>query len=152
MIRIVPGSPAHVGRIATRMRDVDRREVGAFGRTPKQALRLSLRASSICLTALKDERPEAMFGVTPINAIEGRGLAWFLGTDEVLGCARELLAYGPAVIEVLHSRFRRLENKVSTENRHAIRLLKKWGFEVGPEAMTIGGVEFRPFWRETDHL
>lgn len=134
------------------MREVDRQEVGAFGRTPKQALRLSLRASSLCLTALKNDRPEAMFGVTPISAIEGRGLAWFLGTDEVLGCARELLSIGPAVIETLHGRFRRLENKISTENRQAIRLLEKWGFEMGPETMTIGGVEFRPFWREAGHL
>lgn len=148
MIELLPASPAHVGRIATRMREIDRREAGAYGRSPKEALRLSLRASAICLTATLNGRPEAMFGVTPINAIEGRGLAWFLSTEAVFGCARELLRMGPAVIGVLHGRFARLENMVSTENVAAIRLLERWGFELGSETMMVGGVEFRPFWRE----
>lgn len=134
------------------MRDIDRREVGAFGRTPKQALRLSFKAATIRVTALLDGRPIAMFGVTPLNMIEGKGLAWFLGTDEVLGCARELLRLGPAVIEAMHRRFARIENMVSTENVAAIRMLDHWGFELGSETMTVGGVEFRPFWRETSDL
>ena len=130
------------------MRTIDRRECAAFGRSPKMALRLGLRASCAAWTGFVGDRPAAMFGVTPINAIEGRGMAWLLGTDEVLDCARELIGVGPAVIDAMHRRFKRLENMVSTENRAAIRLLRHWGFEVGKETMTVGGVEFRPFWRE----
>lgn len=89
-----------------------------------------------------------MFGVVSRNEIEGIGTVWFLGTDEVFGCARELLTLGPAVISAMHRRFRRLENMVSTENAAAIRLLKAWGFELGSETMDVNGVEFRPFWRE----
>ncbi len=87
-------------------------------------------------------------GVAPINALEGSGRAWFLATDAALGCAREFLERGPAVIAMLHSRFQRLENWVSADNRPAIRMLKRWAFDIGDEAMVVNGVEFRPFWKE----
>ena len=130
------------------MREADAQECLAWGRSPKQALRIGLRASVLSFTALQVGKPIAMFGVTPINAIEGQGRAWFLGTDAILGCARDLLTVGPAVIEAMHRRFRRLENWVSTDNRRAIRLLGRWGFELGDDTMTVRGVEFRPFWKE----
>lgn len=152
MITFVPASPAHVGRIANRMRAEDRKEAAAFGRSPKEALRLGLRASVIAMTALDDGRPEGIIGLTPVNAIEGVGRPWMLATDAALHCARELLIAGPAIIEAMHRRFRRLENYVSVSNRRAISLLGRWGFQLGDEAMTFGGVEFLPFWRETDHL
>jgi len=130
------------------MREIDRRECTAFGRSPKQALRIGLRASALAWTGLIDGVPAAMFGVVPRNAIEGAGTAWLLGTDAMFGCARELLTVGPAVIEAMHSRFARIENMVSTENEAAIRLLGRWGFELGSETMTVRGVEFRPFWKD----
>lgn len=134
------------------MRDIDRRECEAFGHSPKQALRNGLKASALCWTGKTDGRPGAMFGAVSRNEIEGVGTAWFLGTDEVFDCARELLMIGPAVIEAMHRRFRRLENMVSSENEAAIRLLGHWGFELGAETMDVNGVEFRPFWKETRDL
>lgn len=148
MIRIVPATLAHVGPIATRMREADAAECEAFGRTAKEGLRVGLNASVLAFTAMRDGRPEAMFGAVPINALEGKGRAWFLGTDAVFACARDLLTVGPAVIEALHRRFRRLENWVSTDNAPACRMLGRWGFELGSETMTVRGVEFRPFWKE----
>jgi hypothetical protein len=134
------------------MRTIDRIECEAFGRSGKESLRLGLKASSIAITALRDGRPEAMFGVVPVNAIEGVGRAWFLSTDAALACARDLMERGPAVIAVLHARFRRLENMVSSDNHRAIRMLGRWGFEVEDETMMVSGVEFRPFWREKGDL
>jgi len=148
MIRLVSASPAHVGRIANRLREDDRIECAAFGRSPKEALRLGLRGGAFTLTALADGEPHAMFGVTALNAIEGTGRPWFLGSELVYDCARHLLTIGPHVIAQMHRRFRRLENVVSVRNVRAIRMLKRWGFELGDEAMTIGGVDFVLFWRE----
>ena len=148
MITFIPASPAHVGRIATRMREADREECAAFGRTPKEALRLGLRASVNAMTAVLDGRPEAMIGLTPVNALEGVGRPWMLATDAALHCARELITLGPPIIEAMHRRFTRLENYVSISNRRAIRMLEAWGFRIEEETMTFGGVEFRPFWRE----
>jgi hypothetical protein len=148
VIELVPASPAHVGRIANRIRDIDRREAEAFGHSPKTALRLGIRASVLAWTAMLDGSPQAMFGVRPMSSIEGRGMAWFLATDAAFGCARDLLSIGPAVIEAMHRRFHRLENWVSTENAAAIRMLGRWGFELGEQTMTVRGVEFRPFWKD----
>lgn len=91
-----------------------------------------------------------MFGVSPINALEGRGTVWFLGTDMVSRCASALIAAGPALIGAMHLRFRRLENMVAVENVQAIRMLRRWGFEMGTNEVIVGGVRFLPFWRETD--
>lgn len=150
MISFVAASGAHVGRVATRMREVDRVECAAFGRSPKEALRLGLRASSFTLTGLYGGQPHAMFGVSPVNAIEGVGRPWFLGSDVVYSCARELLSDGPLVIAEMHRRFRRLENIVACRNERALRLLRRWGFRIEDETMTFGGVEFVAFWREAD--
>jgi len=152
VIELVAASPAHVGRIATRMRAADVAEVEAFGRTPKEALRLGLRGSSLAATVKVDGRPEAMLGVAPVSVIEGVGRPWMLGTDAVPRCARALLADGHAVIGEMRRRFRRLENWVSADNAPAIRLLRRWGFEVGAEAMTVSGVDFVLFWREASDV
>lgn len=148
MIRFVAASAAHVGRIANRMRGDDIIECRAFGRSPKEALRLGLRCGAFTLTALYHGEPHAMFGVTASNAIEGTGRPWFLGSERTYDCARHLLTMGPQVIAEMHRRFRRLENVVSVRNVRAIRMLKRWRFELGDEAMTVGGVEFVRFWRE----
>lgn len=129
------------------MRAADAVECRAFGLSPKEGLRASLRASVLAFTAVDAGRPVAMFGVTPINALEGRGSAWFLGTDGVARCASALLLLGPQVIEALHGRFSRLENMVSADNAQAIRMLRRWGFEVEPKEVVIRGVKFHPFWK-----
>ncbi|MDP5279908.1 hypothetical protein Q9Q95_13315 [Sphingomonas sp. DG1-23] len=147
MIDLRPASPAHVGRIARNMREADTLECGAFGRTPRQALRFGLQASVLAFTAF-DERPVAMLGLTPVNAIESVARPWLLGTDAVFACARPLLTLGPPIIAAMHARFRRLENQVWTGNTRAIRLLGQWGFEIGDEVAMIGGLPFVDFWRE----
>lgn len=145
---LVRASPAHVGRIATRMRDADKEECAALGMTPKGALRKSLTASVLAYTAKIDGRPEGMFGVTPGNTLEGIGHPWLLATDAAFDCARQLLTAGPGLIALMHRRFRRLENMVSAENERAIRMLGRWGFEIGDEQMMVGGVPFLRFWKE----
>lgn len=147
-IRLVPARPVHVGRIANQMREIDRRECEAMGRTPKQALRAGIARSVRAWTALVDERPEAMFGVVVESALGGLGTPWFLGTDEVYRHGRELLMWGPGIVERLHDSRLRLSNLVSSENVRAIRLLQKWGFVVSPNEQEIGGVMFRQFEKE----
>lgn len=129
------------------MRAADVAEVRAFGRSPKDALRLGLTTSLLVWTAKVDGRPEAMFGLSPVSAIGGEGAPWFLGTDEVYRHGRELVAWGPALIAaMLDSTPRRLANMVGAFNRPAIRLLRRWGFEVREEViMSAGGVEFFAF-------
>ena len=149
-LRLVGASPAHVGRIAYRMREIDRIECGASGRSAKAALRLALRSSSWAITALVDGDPHAMFGVAPISLVQDRGSPWFLGSDETYRYGRALLELGPDVIARMHASFRRLENTVSTGNGRALRLLSRWGFTIGDAPFEVSGVEFVRFWRESN--
>lgn len=145
MIELVPARLTHVGPIATRMREMDQIEAEAMGRTPKESLRLGLRASHLCWTALLDGRPAAMMGVASTSLINGKGIVWLLGTEDVYRSGRALVRLGPMVIGEMLKEFRVLENVVSTQNRRAIRMLRKWGFVIGGEKQTHRGVEFVPF-------
>jgi len=144
-VRLVPAQHKHIGRIARRMREIDAAECQAMGRDPKNALRYSLASSAKAWTALVDDQPEAMFGVVVQSVLTGEGSPWFLGTDEVYRHGRELLMWGPGLIARLCDSTVTLRNLVSVDNTRAIRLLKRWGFQLGKEVITIAGVEFIPF-------
>lgn len=147
-VRIIPASPAHVGRVANRMRDIDRLETGAKGRSPKAAVRLSLKSSTWACTVLLDGEPVAMFGVVPVSLVEDRARPWFLGSDAVYRHGRDMLTIGERVLARMLGDFRRLENVVSSGNVRAIRLLRRWGFTVEGEEIMVGGVPFVAFWKE----
>lgn len=147
-VRLVPARSVHVGRIANLMRDVDRRECEAFGKTPKQALRAGLARSVQAWTALVDDKPEAMFGVVVESALGGEAVPWFLGSDEVYRHGRELLMWGPGMLSRMSDSRMTLRNLVSSENSRAIRLLRKWGFEIAETEQEIGGIMFRAFVKE----
>lgn len=133
------------------MRLHDRRECEAMGRTPKAALRMSLATSLHALTALDGNgKVLAMMGVCPASMLEGRGIPWFLGADEVLDYGRDLLSYGRGIIAAWHEDFPVMENLVASENVAAIRLLRKWGATIEEMPRTIGGLEFVPFRFERD--
>ena len=144
-VRIVPAEFKHINRIARRIRVHDREECEAMGRTPKQALRLALLSSEKAWTALLDDKPEAMFGVVVESVLTGEGTPWFLGTNEVYRHGRELLMWGPGLVERMCDSCPRLSNLVSSRNRRAIRLLGRWGFTVGEEEVIVRGIPFRPF-------
>jgi len=116
-----------------------------MGREPKQALRHALASSAKAWTALVDGEPEAMFGVVVQSVLTGDGVPWFLGTDEVYLHGRELLMWGPGMVARLCDSTVTLRNLVSSHNTRAIRLLQRWGFNIGKEVIKIAGVEFLPF-------
>jgi hypothetical protein len=128
------------------MREIDRRECEAFGRTPKDALRSSLRTSFQAFTAMsEDRRPVAMLGVVATGLATGRAVPWLLGSEEVFNYPRDLLVLGRRTISVWLETFREMENLVASDNDKAIRLLRKWGAEIGDEPEMHGQVEFVRF-------
>jgi hypothetical protein len=140
----------HVNPLAFRMRECDRHECWALGRTPKDALRLSLRTSLHALTALDDGgKVLAMFGVCPTGILTGKGVPWFLGTEGVFDYGRDLMLRGPRIIRWWGEDFDLMENIVSRENVKAIALLQKWGAVIGGEVQTHRGIEFVNFRFET---
>ncbi len=147
MIQIIPASPAHIGPLANRMREIDRLECSIYGRTPKQSLRLALKSSVIAWTAKVDGRVEAMFGASPISTLEGIGCPWMLMTDEATRHAKALVAGGLGYSVALQALFPVLENNVHADNHTAIRWLSRLGYTIGP-VFDMGGYPMRKFRRE----
>lgn len=145
MIELVAASATHIGPIATRMRACDVLECTASGNSPKQALRLGLISSSICITAKVDGRPEAMFGLVVTNALCGSGAPWMLGTEAIFEHPREMIRFGPAIIAAMVDSTPALSNVVSCDNARAIRMLRRWGFTIDEEIIVIRGVQFVNF-------
>jgi hypothetical protein len=145
VVELVPASRAHIGRIANRMRAADVLECEALGYSPRQALRQCLTGSTMALTAKVDGQAEAMLGLTPVSLLEGKGRPWMLGSELIYSHWREMLAWGPRIIAVMRDSTPHLSNVVAEDNVRAIRLLRRWGFEVGTEAEMIGSVPFLTF-------
>ena len=147
--KLVPASLIHVGPLAANMREADRIECEAFGRSPKQALRLSLRTAfdGHALTALDPDTGMvlAMMGVSALDLLGGTGTPWFLGREEVFEYARDLVDRGPKIIAWWHETFPLMANVVAVDNYKAIRLLRRWGATVDGPIDHIGGVAFKPF-------
>lgn len=145
MITLEPASPDHIGILAATMRECDVIEVGALGRSPRQALDHALSSSMWALTALEDGKPVAMLGVTPISMMESKGIPWMLGSDRIYDNARALVELGAPVVDAMRETFRTLENVVSVRNRRAQRFLRHWGWRISEDVAVIGGVEFVRF-------
>lgn len=146
MIEFVAASPAHIGTIANRMREIDAKECAIMGRSPKRALRLSLRASVVAWTAKVDGKPEAMFGASSVSLLGGEGSPWLLMTDEALKHRRSLLTDARRYADVMQGMFPLLSNNVHADNAVAIRWLERLGFTVGP-VFDMAGHPMRPFER-----
>lgn len=147
MIEFVPASPAHVGTIAARMREIDRRECAVMGHTPKEALRLSLRFSTLAYTAKIDGKAEAMFGVSTVSLLGGEGSPWLLMTDAAVKRARALLVEGRRYSVLFQTIFPTLSNHVHADNHVAIRWLQRLGYDIG-EPVDMNGHSMRLFERK----
>lgn len=104
-----------------------------------------MRSGLWTLTALIDDKPEAMFGVVPLSLVESHGTPWFLGTEAIYDQGRSMLTKGRDVMAHMRRTFSRLENVVAADNARAIRMLRAWGFEVGDSQEVHGGVAFVRF-------
>ena len=142
----MPARTAHVNTIAQRLREIDVLECAAMGHTPKGALRTGLLGSTIAWTALIDGKPEAMFGATPLNFIEGKGRPWLLMTDEAGKQHRALFRLGQIYTEAIHRQYPVLENWVHAENARTIRWLARLGYSIGGVDV-IRSTPMRPFTR-----
>lgn len=117
-----------------------------MGHSPKNALRTGLMGSTIAWTAKIDGIPEAMFGVTPINYLEGRGRPWLLLTDIGGSSHKALCRLGLIYTNALHSHFPILENWAHADNERTLRWLARLGYAIG-SVDVIRGYPMRPFIR-----
>jgi hypothetical protein len=139
----------HASHIAPRLRGADVQEVAAYaGVAPLRALCLSMRASSLAVTAVWDGEPVGMFGVVPVSTVDGIGAPWMLGTPRVDRLAREWLIEAPQWLTMLGDGYFVLRNWVDARNVRSIAWLRRMGFSVAkPEPYGAAGLPFRRFER-----
>ena len=147
MIEVTPARPQHVGPIANRMRAIDMIECATFGYTPKAALRSGLMGSTLAWTVLIDHHPEAMFGVSPISVVEGRGRPWLLMTPVAERQHKALVRLGTIYTAAMHTHYGALSNWIHADNSRSIRWLSRLGYAVGA-VDAIAGHPMRPFYRQ----
>lgn len=144
-MRLVEADPSHIPFLAEHMRYFDQIECLAFGHGPEDALSYALRSSLWALTAIVDDAPHAMMGVTSASMIEGIGEPWMLGTERIYDHARDLVRFGPAILAEMQATFSQLRGGVSETNDRAIRFLRFLGFECCDEPINVGGFPFLYF-------
>jgi hypothetical protein len=127
------------------MRAIDVLECEAMGHSPKQALRLGLQSPGEAWTAKVDGRPEAMFGLNVESALGGIAHPWMLGSDAIYQHPREMIRWGEGLVRRWVDSYGALSNLVSVQNAPAIRMLRRWGFDIGTEIVERAGVSFVEF-------
>ncbi len=139
---------AHALDMAPRLRAADREEVAASsGRSPLEALRYSLAASSHAVSALDPVgRVVCMFGVGVVDLMGGVGAPWLLGSDLMADHRREFARRSRAYLPLMLAHYPNLENAVDARHVEAIRWLEWLGFTIGdPKPIGRSGAMFRPF-------
>lgn len=148
MISIHPAEPGDIPALARGMRPWDVRECTVFGFTPERALRYSLSGSLMAWTARLDGEPIAMFGAASVSLIEGTGRPWMLGTEAIYQQGRALIRLAPGYVAMMRERFPRMDNLIHRDNDRALRLLRRLGFQIEPEARDVGGEPMVRFFSE----
>lgn len=118
-----------------------------MGMTAKEALRGGLIGSLSVWTVKIDGRPEAMFGVSPVSLVNGKGRPWLLMTDVGAAQHKALVRLGRIYTQAFHQFFPVLENWVHAHNDASIRWLTRLGYAVGPVDV-IAGQPMRHFYRQ----
>jgi hypothetical protein len=147
-ITIVRAQVEHCPPIADRVRAADRAELWATCcLDPYQALVRSWAISDHSWTALFDEEPACMFGVTQASLLTDSGRPWMISTDLVDRYPMSFLKEQKPFMVHIWRRYAQLENYVDARNTRSIRWLKWLGFEMGqPEpygALNLPFIKFK---------
>ena len=134
-----------VCELAPKLRYEDKREVETLGHTGEIALCLAYSMSSICRSII-DKRGQVvgMYGVTPVDHIEGR--VWMLGSDGLVKIKTAFLKESRTEVEMMNKAFPHLCNYIDSRNELHIKWILWCGFKIIGETM-INGYKFYEFSR-----
>lgn len=147
MIEIIQATQAHVQSIQLRQTDVEE-IMATSGREPAEALAACVAASTESWCGLVDGKPIALFGVGPLNILNGMGSPWMVGSDLLNEHAFELLRKSRPWVEQMHRLYPVLFNLVDERNVISRRWLRWLGFSFyKPIRYGVEGRMFIPFER-----
>ena len=112
------------------LRDADRMEIEALGRTPLESLSTGVNESPLCFTAVDEEGvPSIIWGSAP-SADPDVGYVWLLASDGLKKNWVQLLRETPNAIKKVSGDYKILANACHSENKVHIRWLKWSGFTI----------------------
>jgi hypothetical protein len=151
---VTESSPEHIKPVALNMRAADVAEIWAAGKNrPENALKASMALSQYCKTIMIDDAPAAIFGVTPLSSLTGRGVPWLLGTAQIESIPHRFLKGSMVYLRDMARGFSYLENWVDARNAHSIAWLKWLGFVIMPsEPYGHLRLPFHRFYMENPHV
>lgn len=148
VVKIVKGKMEHAHHVGPRLRAEDVFEIeqnNGIMVDPTLALAHSAKVSNEYFTVMIDDYPEALFGVADHPKIEGVGVVWMLGTDDLPKASRELVRDTKSILNNWLGRYDLLVNFIYEENKKSLRWLKALGAEFGPKVKNTAGHYVIPF-------
>lgn len=138
--RIVPALPVHVGIIAGQLTPEERERFKGVGRDARRVIRGFFRQSSYKRTALLDERPAAIWGITGSLA-SSSGILWLRLARDARRRPRRVIEEGRAELGRILQMRREIVIYVPEDDSLALRFAEFFGFEFS-QPMQLEGIEF----------
>lgn len=152
--------PWHIMALARDIRKEDLHEVEAGAGmgvevVVQESVRLSTYGGAIFWKESLSDLPPSeeyqnglacIWGVCPVEGLEGAGIPWLLGTKEMDRHPRLVMECGWQQLTLMQQRFNYLYNYVHASNKRSIRFLKWLGFRLEePAPWGAAGEMFRRF-------
>lgn len=137
--RIVPALPVHVGIIAGQLTPEERERFKGYGRDARRVIRGFFRQSSYRRTALIDERPAAIWGITG-TLVAPTGILWLRLAAGARKSPRLVVEEGRLELGRMLEVRREIVAYVHEDDSVAQRFAEFFGFELsGP--MRVDGID-----------
>ena len=126
-----PSRYQDIDQLEDRLRPADLLEIKAGGTTPREGLSDGLLSCSKAFTVWLDEKPIAIFGVSPV-ASEGLsvGALWLMGTPEIEEIKFQFLRDSRKWLKELSENYDLLTNFVHANNELHIKWLRWLGVSI----------------------
>jgi len=131
-IKFVKANQLFVDELKDGLRLEDEQEcLAASNQHASFAMQAGFNNSTLCWVGLIGGKPFNCFGVAP-SGIEGLGVPWMLGTNDIKNAARGIAKNSEIYIGKMLDAYPKLLNWVDARNLISIYWLKRCGFNIEP--------------------
>lgn len=118
--------------------DVDELNASIAPGSIEEIVRESVAMSTYCRVFTINDRLACIFGVVPANILTGIGHPWMLGTDLIERYSHLFIRRQRLYVAKIAGMYPKLLNCVDHRNKVSIHWLKKMGFDVSEEPVSLG--------------
>lgn len=138
--------PSDIENMELKQSDVD--EIWAsHNHRPLEALRLSIKVSTICFTIEDNGKPIAIFGINPSTIIDNKAVIWLLSTPMLKLRAYRFIKHSKKFIGMFLDFYPYLFNFVDDRNKESIDWLRRCGAVIDdPKPYGVEQKNFRYFY------